>query len=216
MTQTLNAIGTWVYFLHGMEPASKDVYQESYKILEVKPVRGESRVRIWQGEEMTRLESPLPKTFAPGKVKFKAAVRHLQYTDAGTRADLRKESAPPFAADESVLAVLIPIRKSEQWWALAQDERQEYFQPKDAARRHTAIGRDYAGRVYRKLYHARYLEEQPPLDYDFLTYFEFARKDRSLFEDLLGELRDIKINPEWAFVDFEMEIWLAKKEKRLS
>ena len=110
------------------------------------------------------------------------------------------------------MAVLIPIRKSEAWWSLSQDERQKHFEKKSEGRNHTAIGHDYAERIYRKLYHSRYLEGQPALGYDFLTYFEFDQKDRPLFKSLLSELRNVEVNTEWKFVDFEMEIWMSKKE----
>jgi hypothetical protein len=71
------------------------------------------------------------------------------------------------------------------------------------------IGLAYAGRVFRKLYHSRYLKAR--LSYDFLTYFEFQERDTEAFKALLTELRDPTGNPEWAYVDFEFEIWMTKR-----
>jgi chlorite dismutase len=106
------------------------------------------------------------------------------------------------------MAVLIPIGKSEEWWKLAQDQRQAYFQKTDTHQGHTAIGLKYVDRVFRKLYHSRYLNAA--LGYDFLTYFEFEDVYEKDFKDLLAELRDTSGNPEWAYVNLEFEIWMTK------
>jgi hypothetical protein len=103
---------------------------------------------------------------------------------------------------------MIPIRKSAAWWALGQDERQAHFTP---GRRpgHTALGRGFAGRIYRRLYHARYL---PGSSWDFLTYFEFPEAESGTFRELLALLRDPEQNPEWSYVEREHELWLRKLE----
>lgn len=44
---------------------------------------------------------------------------------------------------EATRAALIPIRKSEAWWTLAQDERRAIFEERS---RHTAIGLEYCRR----------------------------------------------------------------------
>jgi hypothetical protein len=58
------------------------------------------------------------------------------------------------------------------------------------------------------LYHSRYLPEAS--NYDFLTYFEFRDADAPAFRGLLAELRDVKRNPEWRYVEREFEIWMTK------
>ncbi len=73
----------------------------------------------------------------------------------------------------------------------------------------TAIGLRYADRIYRKLYHSRYIH--PPQGFDFLTYFEFPEDLAEDFRALLSNLRDPELNPEWAFVKREIEIWLRKR-----
>ncbi len=200
----------WVYFFTDPAGALLNGSKNQYEILETILVSGQSSFPEFKGT-MIRLETPtpLPSGTKP-QPELKGAVRHLQYTSAEVRSELQKKSSPVYPPSASTLAVLIPIRKSEKWWSFSQDERQKHFE-RNGARNHTAIGQDYAARIYRKLYHSRYLETETPLGYDFLTYFEFDRKDRPLFESLLAELRNVKINPEWQFVDFEMEIWMAKK-----
>ncbi len=103
---------------------------------------------------------------------------------------------------------MIPIRKSEEWWKLSQDQRQAYFQKTDTYEGHTAVGLRYVDQIFRKLYHSRYLNAV--LSYDFLTYFEFKDVYKRNFRTLLSELRDTKENPEWAFVDRAFEIWMTK------
>lgn len=101
------------------------------------------------------------------------------------------------ARAEATHAALIPIRKSERWWALAQDERRAIL----ARSRHIEIGLDYLPAIARKLYHSRDLGE----DVDFLTWFEFAPGDAGAFDDLLARLRATE---EWTFVDREVVVRL--------
>jgi len=95
-------------------------------------------------------------------------------------------------------AALIPIRKSDAWWALAQDERRALL-----ADSHITIGLDYLPAVARRLHHSRDLGEP----FDFLTWFEYAPGDSEQFEDLVGRLRN---TPEWSHVDREVDIRLSR------
>lgn len=97
-------------------------------------------------------------------------------------------------------AALIPIRKSEAWWALAQDERRAIFEDTS---RHIAIGLDYLPGVARRLHHARELGEP----FDFLTWFEYAPDQADAFEDLVARLRATE---EWAYVEREVDVRLVK------
>ena len=102
---------------------------------------------------------------------------------------------------EATCAALIPITKSEAWWALAQDERRELF---EETSHHIAIGLEYLPAVARRLYHGRDLGES----FDFLTWFEYAPEDASAFEDLVSRLRD---TAEWEFVEREVDIRLTRR-----
>jgi hypothetical protein len=182
-------------------PRDGSLLRTSYDVEAVVPVRGAAVPGIEPGQAWSRLEQPgaLPLPAAP----FIGTTQHVVYTDAATRAELSQISR----ASAGPLAVLIPICKSASWWALAQDERQSHFTP---GRRpgHTALGRPFAARIYRRLYHARHL---PGSAWDFLTYFELPESERGAFQELLSILRDPESNPEWAFVDRELEIWMRKR-----
>jgi chlorite dismutase len=68
---------------------------------------------------------------------------------------------------QATLAALIPIRKSEAWWELAQDERRRVF---EESSHHIEIGMKYLPAIARRLHHSRELGEP----FDFLTWFEYA------------------------------------------
>ena len=97
-------------------------------------------------------------------------------------------------------ASLIPIKKSDAWWELAQDERRAIFEEQS---RHHSIGISYLPQVARKLYHCRDLDEP----FDFLTWFEFAPEDEILFDRLIAELRASK---EWTYITREIDIRLTR------
>jgi len=66
---------------------------------------------------------------------------------------------PPSRKDwgaRATFAALIPIRKSEAWWSLAQDERRALF---EETSRHIAIGMEYLPGIARRLHRARELGE---------------------------------------------------------
>lgn len=97
-------------------------------------------------------------------------------------------------------AALIPIRKSEVWWALAQDERRAIMEDRS---RHIAIGLEYLPGVARRLHHCREIGEP----FDFLTWFEYAPEHATAFETLVARLRT---SEEWAYVDREVDVRLSR------
>ena len=101
-------------------------------------------------------------------------------------------------------AALIPIRKSEAWWNLTQDERRAVLEEQS---RHIAIGMEYLPAVARRLHHCRDLGEP----FDFLTWFEFAPEHEADFDAMLKRLR---ATPEWGFVEREVEVRLTRDGAR--
>jgi chlorite dismutase len=103
----------------------------------------------------------------------------------------------------STRAALIPIRKSDAWWALPQDERRAIF---EASSHHIATGLEYLPAVARRLHHGRDLGEP----FDFLTWFEYAPEDADKFEELVIRLRATE---EWSYVVRETDIRLRKDDR---
>ncbi|GEM_PF-560585 len=212
---------TWVRFLAGSDEtllkssvADLEGKIDSYIIREVVPVTGEVPTNLMQSKNVLRIETSVPFSEEglsignPSAIQFHGVRQHLHYTSEAQRQELSKDARPEVEPSDHTTAVLIPIAKSEDWWKLSQDQRQAYFQKSDTRPGHTAIGLKYVDRVFRKLYHSRYLNAA--LGYDFLTYFEFEDVHADDFKTLLAELRDTNINPEWAYVNREFEIWMTK------
>ena len=106
----------------------------------------------------------------------------------------------PLGRPASTRAALIPIKKSEAWWELAQDERRRFF---EESSRHVASSLEYLPAVARRLHHGRDLGEP----FDFLTWFEFAPEDATYFEQLVRLLRATE---EWSYVEREVDLRLAR------
>lgn len=124
---------------------------------------------------------------------------NTRYTRRDEQATLSARQAG-LGRPEATRAALIPITKSQAWWALAQDERRELL---EETSHHIAIGMQYLPGVARRLYHGRDLDEP----FDFLTWFEYVPRDAPAFEELVSRLR---ATPEWEYVEREVDIRLAR------
>jgi chlorite dismutase len=144
---------------------------------------------------LTRVSSNLIQS-EKGIWSLKGVVSNLRYTEKEDKeklAAIQEDLGRPLAT----LAAFIPIRKSEAWWNLAQDERRKIMENKS---QHTQTGMKYLTAIARKLFHSRDISEP----FDFLTWFEYA----PTFEELLTALRKTE---EWSYVDREIDIRLVKK-----
>ena len=148
---------------------------------------------------VTRVEGGAFADPADARWLLRGVGSHERYTERAEKDRLVLVQEGPGRPD-SVLAALIPIRKSRDWWTLPQDERRAIF---EARSRHIEIGARYLPAIARRLYHARDLGEP----FDFLTWFEFAPPYTAAFDDLLGALRETE---EWRYVTREVELRLRR------
>jgi hypothetical protein len=109
-------------------------------------------------------------------------------------------SQPALGRPEATRAALIPIRKTDEWWSLAQDERRAIFEERS---RHIGTGLKHLPAVARRLHHCRDLGEP----FDFLTWFEYAPEYSGAFEELVDRLRGTE---EWHYVEREVDIRLTR------
>ncbi len=130
---------------------------------------------------------------------LRGVVSHPRYATTAELHALGRVQAQP-GRPEATRAALIPVRKSDAWWSLAQDARRAIFEEKS---RHIALSMKYLPAIARRLHHARDLG-QP---FDFLTWFEFAPQDEAAFDALLRELRATE---EWRYVEREVEVRLSR------
>ena len=122
-----------------------------------------------------------------------------RYVERQERSALTAVQQPLGRAD-ATCAALIPVRKSDAWWELTQDDRRAILEERS---HHIAIGLEYLPAVARELHHGRNLDEP----FDFLTWFEYAPQDAPAFEELVGRLRT---TPEWGYVEREIDIRLTR------
>jgi hypothetical protein len=120
---------------------------------------------------------------------------HVRYVERREKVLLDPVS-PPLGRTGATCGALIPIRKSDAWWALPQDERRAIFETRS---RHIALSLPFLPRIARRLHHCRELGEP----FDFCTWFEFAPEDGSAFDELLALLRATE---EWRYVEREVEV----------
>lgn len=143
---------------------------------------------------------PAGEPGSPGAAfRLAGTISNIRYATAFEAASLRARQEG-LGRPHATRAALIPIRKSDTWWALAQDERRQIFEEQS---HHTAIGMEYLPAVARRLFHSRDLGER----FDFLTWFEFAPADEPAFDALLEKLR---ASAEWQHVEREVDIRLSR------
>ena len=192
---------TWVRFASKIPPdLEAGARVDRYRVETIRTIAGATLGGFESGGEFFGIESSSGPPAGAGSLL--GVTQHLGYQSAFERVEL----APPPPPGGDAHAVVIPISKSAAWWELAHDQRNAKFRDQ-GSRGHVQVGRPYAPRIHRKLYHARYL---PGSGWDFITYFEFLAPLRDDFRALLAALRNPALNPEWAYVERETEIWLRR------
>jgi chlorite dismutase len=130
---------------------------------------------------------------------LRGVTSNLRYTTDAERKHLVSRQ-DGLGRDHARCAALIPIRKNQAWWQLAQDHRRQIF---EETSHHIEIGHDYLPGVARQLHHSRDLGEA----FDFLTWFEYGASDEAAFDELVRRLRETE---EWRYVDREVDIRLIR------
>ena len=169
--------------------------QGHWEVVRIDPVRGEGLSAVPFVAVIEGRDRALPVA----AWTLRGVTSNERYTTRAEQIRLRAGS-PPLGREESTRAALIPISKSTEWWALAQNERRAILEPRS---RHIWTGLRYVPRIARRLHHGHDLGEP----FDFLTWFEYAPGDADAFEDLVGTLRDTE---EWQYVTREVDIRLHR------
>jgi Chlorite dismutase len=166
-----------------------------WRIDSITPIMGQAlasalRLNVIEGRDAS--ERP------PAVWTLLGATSNTRYTTRDEVSQLTAKQAG-LTRSSATRAALIPIRKTESWWAMAQDERRAVFEEQS---RHIAIGLRYLPGVARHLRHSREFGEP----FDFLTWFEYVPEDSVALDELLQSLR---ATTEWNFVDREVDIRLT-------
>ena len=121
-------------------------------------------MQVLKGEPMEivshikRISSSLAKS-KEGIWTLKGVVSNLRYTDKEDK-DKLIAIQEDLGRSKATLAAFIPIRKSDAWWNLAQDERRGIMENKSL---HTQTRMKYLPAIARKLFHSRDVGE--PFDF---------------------------------------------------
>src|SRR3954453_1988969 len=130
---------------------------------------------------------------------LRGVTSNARYTTRAEQAALAAVQ-PPLGRREATHAAFIPVRKSQAWWALAQDERRVILEERS---HHIALGLRHRPAVARRLHHGRDLGEP----FDFVTWFEYPPAHAAAFEELVAALRATE---EWRYVEREADVRLER------
>jgi hypothetical protein len=133
------------------------------------------------------------------------AVRVPQYTSAEMYAYAYKNASARLSGRAQRNVIIIPIRKTPEWWEKSPLDRHSYFYPHGdgnggSVKGHARSAEAGISTIYRRLYynpdgHSREGE------FDFITYFECADEHLMTFDQICRSLRDERQNPEWRYVE---------------
>lgn len=172
-----------------------------WRVTRMSPATGESLAGVERLATVEGFPRNSKATLEDGAIwSLRGHTSNSRYTTATETSALRAIQAD-LGRPHATLAALIPIRKSDEWWQLAQDERRTILAEQS---RHISIGLEYLPGVARRLYHCRDLGEP----FDFLTWFEYPPSESDAFERLVDRLR---ATDEWRYVDRELDIRLIRE-----
>ncbi len=168
-----------------------------WRVDRVEQVRGEGLDRVPRLAVVEGSGAPIP---SGARWVLQGVTSNERYATEQEREALLAVQEP-LGRPSATRAALIPIKKSVNWWALAQDERRAIFEERS---HHIGTGLGYVPAIARRLHHSRDLG-QP---FDFLTWFEYALTAADAFEELVGRLRATE---EWAYVEREVDVRLIRE-----
>ena len=151
-------------------------------------------------------------------ITLEGAARNPRYSSA-EMVNYSTRGAPPRRSGRvSKNAIIIPIRKTPEWWQKSPLERHSYFYPHvdhasaSPVKGHALAAERGIASLYRRVYHNPEGYERTE-EWDFITYFECDDDGLPVFEQVMTALRDFHQNPEWRYVQ-EGPIWRGRRVLR--
>jgi hypothetical protein len=149
---------------------------------------------------------------------LEGATRNPRYSSA-EMVNYSTRNAPPRRSGRlSRNVIIIPMRKTSEWWQKSALERHSYFYPHvDHASANPVKGHAQAAEkgipsLFRRVYHNPDGYERES-EFDFVTYFECDDDALPVFDQVMTSLRDLHQNPEWRYVQ-EGPIWRGRRVLR--
>lgn len=148
-------------------------------------------------------------------VSVNGADRVPRYTSGEMYAYANKPASPRRSGRIARNVFLMPMSKTDAWWAKSTLERHAYFYPHvdshsgALVKGHARAAEAGIPVIFRKHYHNPdgYQRES---EFDFVSYFECEDEHVETFERICQALRDPSQNPEWEFV-IEGPTWRGRR-----
>jgi L-rhamnose mutarotase len=172
-----------------------------WRVTSIGRVKGETLARVPALSVMTSEAIALPLLPSQTAWRLAGVASYLRYVERSEQEQLAAVQAG-LGRVEATCAALIPIRKSQKWWELTQEERRRIFEDKS---HHIANSLKYLPAIARQLYHCRDLGEP----FDFLTWFEYAPEHAGVFDELVAMLRATE---EWTYVEREVDVRVVRED----
>jgi hypothetical protein len=151
-------------------------------------------------------------------ITLEGAARNPRYSSAEMITYANRGAPPRRSGRISRNAIIIPIRKTPEWWQKSALERHSYFYPHvdhasaSPVKGHALAAEKGIGSLFRRVYHNPDGYERPN-EFDFVTYFECDDEALPVFDHVMSALRDFHQNPEWRYVE-EGPIWRGRRVLR--
>jgi hypothetical protein len=151
-------------------------------------------------------------------ITLEGAARNPRYSSAEMVSYSNRGAPPRRSGRASKNAIIIPIRKTPDWWQKSTLERHSYFYPHvdhasaSPVKGHALAAEQGIASLFRRVYHNPEGYERPD-EWDFITYFECDDEGLPVFEHVMTALRDFHQNPEWRYVQ-EGPIWRGRRVLR--
>jgi hypothetical protein len=151
-------------------------------------------------------------------ITIEGAARNPRYSSAEMVNYSNRGAAPRRSGRLSRNVIIIPMRKTAEWWQKTALERHSYFYPHvdhasaNPVKGHALAAEKGIGSLFRRVYHNPDGYERAN-EFDFLTYFECDDESLTTFESVMAALRDFHQNPEWRYVE-EGPIWRGRRVLR--
>ena len=172
----------------------------SWRVVSQAAVKGAGLLRTPSLSVVYSPSIALPILPSPNSWRLAGVASHVRYVERAEKEQLAAVQAG-LGRREATCAALIPIKKSQAWWDLTQEERRRIFEDKS---HHIAGSLKFLPAIARQLYHCRDLGEP----FDFLTWFEYDPAHAALFEELVAMLRATE---EWTYVEREVDLRLEQE-----
>jgi hypothetical protein len=124
----------------------------AWRISQIETIIGDG---LPPADRLAVIEGLRPSFQAPTAWLLRGTTSNTRYSNRD-EVDTLSRVQQDLSRPQATLAALIPIRKTDAWWTLAQDERRLIFEEQS---RHIAIGLEYLPGVARRLHHCRELGE---------------------------------------------------------